>query len=322
VDPGVPKLSWAGLREIQVYGHHAVLNGFRFGGHYSKAGGPSKPFDKPNGVYSYDDNHPGFSMPNLHNRDTAMWVAVFASSRPGTPTAGVSFMPFLRVVSHDKDTGLMKFNSSVGEMEADFFVGAEALVIQEGGFFSNKVVKITANTADSVTLPAGLSLAADDYVLPAPGPEMDYKYLCSLKLDHSPGATRPPYNSKYALEWRNFAFRDNMTYSATGRPHPDIRNPAAPVQIDFRHHVSPLATGVIVVGQAISEAASDSGAYLALSHDSSRHEVAHFGVGRAPVNGMCTLSNGIVGFGRVQSLWATISRKGVIGRVIICGWVE
>ena len=318
VDPGVPRIQWYGPRTVKVYGHELVLNGFRFGGHSSKARAAARPLTTANGLYDYDSHVEGFSMPALSPAAPEMWVAAFAvAARAGSAPARIAFVPFLKVVERSGD--VVTFAPHAGAMAPGFYAGAEVLVCSAGGQFSYHLTTITANTASSVTLAdAPAALAAGDSLLPAPGLGVLFKYLRSLKLDYSPAAPGSPAFG----EWRNFVFRGGRTYSQTGNPWGTFSATwQSKRRLDLRDFVSPLATGVFGVAQAHVASGTAQPAYVTV-FDDGVHYIAHVGDDRAvpPSDGLSSMFEAPFFWG--QEIWVALNGTQQTGAVTILGWME
>ncbi|MCF6286709.1 MAG: hypothetical protein L3K26_16170, partial [Candidatus Hydrogenedentes bacterium] len=241
-DPGVPRIIWNGPRTIRVYGHHVLLNGFRFSGHYTKPGGVVQPFAEANASYTWDKQLNGLTLPVLSKEYPALWVAVFAVAEPDEKSATIRFMPFIKVDSYDVERHALVYEPNTGDFAPDFWAGTDVLVCKENRIYSNRLLKIESCTKAGIVLDVDdptFKLYPGDYVLPAPTPTGDYKYLRTLKLDYSPSIPTGEHG-----EWRNFVFSEGRTYSYHGNPFGDLKNPDFQ-EVDFSHHVSPLATGAL-----------------------------------------------------------------------------
>ncbi|MCE7871815.1 hypothetical protein DYH09_15755 [bacterium CPR1] len=318
-DYGTPRVYWSGPRSTGVLGPIATMSGFRYAGCSSTS--PSEipgsvTFPLPDREYLYDQCKLGVDMPNLTAADPEMWVGVFAVANRGDREAQVRYVPFLRLVSYDNASGVASFRTNVGRLTRSQFRSAPALISSVGGQFTYQVVQIQDNSDNSIRLPAGLDLKPDDYVLPAPSPYHHFGYLTSLKLEYSTSVTP---NRGNLSEWRNFVLLGRRMYSYTGNPWGEIQSTDFRA-LDFRHQVSPLATGVIVGGQAYIRSDSNQPAYLFVTYDAV-HTVCSFGIDRGIVSGMGTSSNSVVPFFRSQTLWCKVTSL-TTGKLTIFGWSE
>lgn len=317
-DSGPPRVIYNSARTIrlQLAGNgNVVLNGFRAGGHYMQASGSVYALDRASSA-SYDlddaDAHPGFGAPGIDAGSPEMWIAVFAARRAGESTATVNFVPYLLVTAYNSNTKTATFDALAGTMTTGAeWTGTDILACHEGGLFSWRTSTIASNTATTVTLSSSLSLAAGDYLLPAPPLGAEYKYLCSLKLDYAPGAN----------EWRNFCFSGRDTNSTTGNPFGNITS-TSDIELDMSGYVSPLATGWIAAIQAYRSSTTD-GSQLYISHDQgSLHTIAQVGLDRTAVANAGVTSPARGAFGASQSIYARVNHADTVGRVNILGWSE
>lgn len=226
---------------VKVFGTGVVMGGFRFRGQYYKGRAPyfAMPATK---VAEYNTT----GCPVLSAVKTETWVAVFACADSGDATATIRTMPFLRLAAPSGSTAnIIKGGESVHDLvttashswaSTNNLAGTECLVISEGAGFSGRVTTITANTSTSVTLATIGSIAAGDYILPAPPGWDHYCYLGSFYFD--------------TAEVRNFydtgsIVKGKMIYLVS----PDVSagsEPSPGQTMNCAGYISPLATGVIL----------------------------------------------------------------------------
>lgn len=305
-DASIPLIQYEASRSIKVFGHYATLNGFRYAGAYTKSTGPTRPFTSAVSVYDYDTYKRGVGMPAISG-GAEIWIAVFAVAPTTGTTASIAFVPFLRATAYS--AGTVTFNTSVGTLVSNYFTGADVLICKSAAQWSGKVTTATGNSGTTLTLAdSSITITTNDYVLPAPGPGVDYKYLRSLKLE----AVNP--------EWRNFYFAGDRVYSYTGNPFGNITSTSA-VALDFSHYVSPLAVGVLGSVQTYITDASGSSAYTYIMPDAV-HTTAQIGVDRTSASGDGISAMFEAPFFRDQQLWVKVLAGNVVGRVVILGWIE
>lgn len=308
--PGVPRVTWNGEHTVAHPAAYVALTGFRVGGCAQRLTGPVVALAA--GSATYNSQLTGITIPSLDATYDTLWVAAFAV--PSAPAVGaIQFQPFLKLTSWS--AGVASFDSRAGTMTTNAYAGCSALVCHENGAFSWSTTTVVSNTTNSVTLAnAGLSLAAGDYILLSPPGYSAFGYMVSLLLDYSVGAAD-------GFEWRNFATAAARTNSYGGNPFGNITSTTY-TELDFRGHVSPLATGVVGSIQAYRLAADGQGAYLYLGHDSANHVIASCGQDRTSAYGDGQSANFAATFGAKQSLWAKVDDASTVGNVVLYGWTE
>lgn len=309
VEGGPPLLRWAGIRTVRVLGSNVTLNGFRVAGAALDYSGPNLQFDAE--TYTYDDGLNGIGMPTMDATYLKTWVAAFAVESAGQAT--LAWQPFLRVESWIG--GVATYDVREGAMTPSAFVGTPCLICHENGEVSWRVVTITANTANTVTLSdPTLTLTAGDYILPAPAGHSVYRYLGSLLLDWSDGVAGD-------CEWRNFATSGRQLNSYTGNPFGDLTS-LTYQELDFRGYISPLATGVLGNVQVFRLATDGNGCYAYFGHDSADHVIASVGRDRTSAWGDGLSAPMSCVFSQGQKLWAKVDDAASVGRLTIYGWIE
>jgi hypothetical protein len=253
---------------VRVFSTYVTMGGFRFRGQYTKGRAPvfAMPATK---VAEYNTT----GCPVLSAVKTETWVAVFACADSGDATATIRTMPFLRLAAPSGSTAnIIKGGERVHDLvttashswaSTNNLAGTECLVISEGAGFSGRVTTITANTSTSVTLATIGSIAAGDYILPAPPGWDHYVYLGSFYYD--------------TAEVRNFYDTGNlvkgkMVYITS--PDVSAGSEPSPGQImDCRGYISPLATGVVIDSSGILSTASTGGYAEYFDPDGAAHVV-------------------------------------------------
>lgn len=343
VDPGSPTPGYldpeAGQPRLRIRTGGFVLNGFRWRGSHLSLSGLYGPYFNPTGeVQLSNGNYPGYYLPSGAATSVEVnqfWVGVFACDRG--QGIEVVFQPYLRVTSVDGASGLIYSTHSGAPVSVNALAGRDVLVCGEGGFLSGRKTAVIGNGAagsDStgrIEVAERGSVQAGDYLLTAPSlatPQGNctYKYICTLKVDRT----------AQGLNWRNFAMVKPTTHSRTytyfdwpnntvPRSFPSNQ---APAKVDFREHLPPLATGVSLNALVrrseffpLSVASED--VTLELSHDSSGHSIAMFGMLNA-VSGGGIRTNAMLAFSKQQALWVTVSGPTNIfdAQIVIQGWLE
>ena len=256
---------------------HILMGGFRFFGQYTKARVPvfSRITGSPQTV-SVSTDLGAESTAHLNG-----WYAVFACADNNDATPSFKLMPFLRAgsVAGSQITfcsGAEGVHTNTATSYAwtaiNNLAGTECLVINEtldgrANAFSGRTTTITANTTTTITLTDIGTIAAFDFILPAPPGFDNYCYMGSFYYE-SPGDVRNIGDTGSLVKAKMIDTAD-PNWSATGQ----IGTIAAPVAIRFGGYVCPLATGVVVKDTA-SFSTSSTGTYAAyFDIDGSQHIV-------------------------------------------------
>ena len=259
---------------------HILMGGFRFFGQYTKARVP---------VFSRTTGSPPTisTSTDLGAESTAHlngWYAVFACADSGDATPSFKLMPYLRVgtVAGSQITfcsGAEGVHTNTATSYAwtaiNNLAGTDCLIINEtvngrANAFSGRTTTITANTTTTITLSDIGTIAAFDFILPAP-PNFDhYCYMGSFYYE-SPGDVRNIGDTGSLVKAKMIDTQD-PNWSANGQ----IGTIASPVAIRFGGYVCPLATGVVVKDTSSFSTAS-TGTYAAyFDIDGSNHIVQEF----------------------------------------------
>jgi hypothetical protein len=311
---GLADVRWNGSTTVEARGYHLTMAEFAFGGSYSQLRGPT--YSVPGGRISaeYMGHHHGYGAPYYDETEPEIWVALFGIGVPERGEVELGFAPFLRVTSVNGSE--IEIDTQSGALESEFFNGGQVLLCHESGERSGRIVHVVTNGTGTLTIAEDVHLAPDDWILLAPrreGADVPFRYTRTLKFDVLPDQS---------MELRNFQFSGRDTYSYVGNPFGDLIESEYEA-IDFRHHIAPLAVGVIGTIQAFRLSDDGGAASLTISHDSSNHMVAAVSVSRTGSygDGLTVPFRAPLHRSR-QELFVRVNNAQSVGRLTITGWVE
>lgn len=330
-NPILPHIAWHNPTSVRVYADRVLLTGFRYQGRDYKSVGLDKPFPAASAgynTYDYQTAREGYNAVALVSPGDEWWVAIFAVAKRTDANASLLFVPYMKVSSWSSGTNTATINVMSGRISGDF-TGSDILICSENGLFSGKSMRVVSNTDTTITINPGsqaLSLAANDYLLIAPGvvgSNYEYKYLRTVKFDYDVPA--PGYSL------RNFVYCGDKVFSYHGALPNLAGTPVYPTftEIVFSSFgsnstgvVGPLASGVLGTIQAFSSTSGDT-SYLFLSHDSSNHIISEVGSDRTSAANDGTTAPFFAPFNREkQSLWGCVSTANTTGKITVMGWFE
>eukprot|EP01006_Ploeotia_vitrea_P022412 TRINITY_DN54830_c0_g1_i1.p1 TRINITY_DN54830_c0_g1~~TRINITY_DN54830_c0_g1_i1.p1 ORF type:complete len:443 (+),score=42.05 TRINITY_DN54830_c0_g1_i1:200-1330(+) len=324
---------------IKVFGYHLMLDGFRFMGCATSPDGPQMGI--PHGIeVAYDQALVGFSMPCPTEApdQKQFWVACQAIE-PGeasASTAQITFIPFMRVIEYDPTTRTVSCYSNVGKIVNGFFDGGMVMLCQEGGRWSGRIAQVMASSynatknTNELVLSSDAALQAGDYLeLSVPG--RSFRHLRSLKADASAIPTGAQSNpGPVRFDWRSFVTEGADVFSHVG-PLPTEGaggiNSTAFTPLDFRHFVSPLATGVIgnILVANNTNPANGKAVTLTLSVDGVSNSVASISNERAWCQGDGVQATFRAPFhSDAQFLYGKVDAESpeYTAKIVITGWTE
>lgn len=308
---------------VRVFRNFATMGGFRFRGQYTRGHAPTFPMPTSKVASLGTQLGAGMTAATFEN-----WYAVFACANDGDEQAVIKIMPFLRAGTvSGANVPLIKAGERVHALTAQSYAwgasnnmaGTECLVISENGGFSGRVTTITANSASQITVADAGSLAAYDFLLPAPPGFEHYAYLGSFYFDTA--EVRNIYDSGTLVKAK-------MTYLMS--PDVGIGVIAAPGQImDCAGYISPLATAVTIDSSCALSTAS-TGQYVEyFDPDGSSHIVQTCDMYKATSNSQpITFDNVQVPFIYHQKFnFYNAGAEGpkenrINGQLNITGWIE
>jgi hypothetical protein len=252
-----------------------VMGGFRIFGNYLKDRAPRVASGvNGKGTLSFLTDLAYETTAEVHN-----WYGVFACANNGDASTTYKLVPFLRVGSvagsvctlnyAGESTNAHSIVAATYTFTANNMAGVECLVITEsGGGWSGRTTTITANTTTTVTLGTIGTVAAYDFLLPAPAGFTHYAYLGSVYWETEP---RNIADSGESVTARMINTQDPLWPAAGAVASPGVK-------VNFAGYISPLATGVLLASVETLSTATVSGASTTyFSHDGSAHDVAqHF----------------------------------------------
>jgi hypothetical protein len=258
------------------------------------------------------------------------WYGIFACADDGG-TIAYKLMPFLRVGSIASDVVTL---NAAGEgvhttsaatyswSSTDNLAGTDCLIINEtinsrANSFSGRVTTITANTSTTVTLSDEGTVAALDFLLPAPPGYDHYVYLGSFYYDTAEVRNIADTGSAVKAKMINSA---DPNYSASG-------SIASAVQLRWGGYICPLATAAIVKDTFSLSTASLGQCATAFWHDSGSHEIEQtFTQKEATATTTHVSDNITLPFGFDQSSYyltfGSLDSSRASGSIEIKGWIE
>lgn len=277
VNPNGPRsiIQYGNATTIKIRDRQYPMGGFRFHGQYKKTNVPvfQSEYTESN-VSTSSALAFGMSSVVLEN-----WYGVFACANDGDAYVTFRLVPFLRVESVATDVVTLRkagigVHSSAPQTYTwanDALNGVECLVITETIegrtiAFSGRETTITDSTTTTVTLANIGTVAAEDWLLPAPTDEFsNYRYCGACYVD--------------TAEIRNIAdsgsiVKSRGTFDVSGTntgsvPTAEVRQPSG--------YISPLATavyfqstgvlGTATTGQYVENFDIDSGTHTVASGD-------------------------------------------------------
>lgn len=304
---------------VRVSRQNAAMGGFRFRGQYTNGAAPT--FAMPaNKVVSTSTGLGAESAVRTEN-----WYAVFACANSGG-TVSLKLMPFLRAGTvAGSNVPLIKAGEAVHALTATTYAwgatnnlaGVECLVITEGGEFSGRVTTITANVAGQVTLASIGTVAAYDFLLPAPPGFEHFCYLGSFYFDTAEVRNIADAGVVVKAKMVNLADPDFTASGAIGTA----------VRLNFGGYISPLATAVVVKDTHTLSTASTGNHAGYFWHDSSSHTIQENFEQKTSTGNETFVWDGIeLPFSQWQDIWYSTggslaaSRAGAT--LEVKGWIE
>jgi hypothetical protein len=305
---------------VKVFRSHAVMGGFRFRGQYSKGRAPCFPMPTSK-VASVSTGLGAESAVRPEN-----WYAVFAVANAGDATATLKVMPYLRAGTvSGSNVPLIKAGEGIHALTAQTYAwssvnnmaGTDCLVISEGGAFSGRVTTITANVAGQVTLGTIGSVAAYDFLLPAPPGFTHYVYLGSFYFD--------------TAEVRNIADAGIVVkakmVNLSDPNFPSSGAVASAVELRFGGYISPLAAAVVIKDSHTLSTASTGDHANYFWADSSNHEIQANYEKKTSSSSDTYVWDGVeLPFSQRQSIWylngGTLAAQRSAANLEIKGWIE
>jgi hypothetical protein len=231
---------YAGAQSMRVFRNFATMGGFRFRGQYSKGRAPT--FAMPsNKVVTSPGDLGGMTAKTDEN-----WYAIFACANDGDAVATLKMMPFLRVGSvagsalnlqQFKEGSVSVITQTYAWTSTNNLADTDILVISEGGGFSGRVAKITANSSSQIVVDTVGSIAVGSTLLPAPPGFDHYVYLGSFYFDTA--EVRNIYDSGSLVKAK--MIYTLLPDTSTGSfPYPTF------TVIDCTGYICPLATAVVL----------------------------------------------------------------------------
>lgn len=318
-----------GPRSVVQYGSATSVNvretsmqmaGFRFMGGYSKVYAPTYPTPTQVNNISTSTDLGAETSVALEN-----WYGIFACANDGDTTCTFKIMPFLRAGSvAGSVVTLNKAGEGIHSVVAKTYAwtatnnltGVDCLVISEGGGFSGRLTSITANTGTTITLATIGSVAAFDFMLPAPPGFTQYCYLGSFYFDTA--EVRNIYDSGSLVKSKGIYILS---------PTINGSQPLNGVEMNAAGYISPLACAV-VVDSSCTLSTSSAGDYAEyLVGDGSGHIVQSDVVYKDNATNMSvSFSNGQVPFLYYQKFYyanaGSLASTRVSGQLNVTGWIE
>ena len=309
---------------VKVFRNHAVMGGFRFRGQYSKGRAPVFPMPASK-IASVSTGLGAEAAVRGEN-----WYAVFACANNGDAAATLKVMPFLRAGTvSGSNVPLIKAGEGIHALTAQTYAwsaannlaGTDCLVISEGGNFSGRLTTITANSSSQITLASVGSVAAYDFLLPAPPNFTNYVYLGSFYFDTA--EVRNIYDSG-SLVKAKMVFLQQPAAALTGA----VAGPPG-VSFDCAGYICPLATSVTFDSSCSLSTATSGGFAEYFDPDGGNHIVdSRYEVKATATTETVVFSNIQVPFLYHQKFWyynggtAGIPANRISGQFNITGWIE
>lgn len=300
------------------------MGGFRFFGRYKQDEALTFPSNgQPLSCSTSSDLAFGMSSVVLEN-----WYAVFACANNEDQYVTLKIVPFLRADSVATSTiTLRKAGENVHSSSPQTYTWAndalnnlECLVISETldgrtNAFSGRVATITDSTTTTITLDTIGTVAANDWLLPAPNGFDNYRYCGSFYMD--------------AAEVRNIADSGTLVvskgiYDFSGTNTGSV---ASPEKRSISGYISPLATAVSLYS-TFNLATTSTGQYVEYyAIDGSAHTIYSVDIQKvATVGHSCASAGFQIPFSFGQQYYYsnagafTASRTN--GQQNITGWIE
>lgn len=310
-------LTYNGAQSVTFHAPFIPMGGFRFRGGFTRFAGVS--LAKPNSNVASLTTELTVCSTRASN-----WYAVFGVANEGATQASLRIMPFFRAgtVSGSNvplvEAGERKPSPASASYTGmtDQLNGADVLVISENGYWSGRVTTITDCTESQVTLQTIGSIAANDWLLPAPIGFDHYGYIGSFYRD--------------TAEVRNIA-DDGINVMSKGTyldyAAQESGQIASPTLFKTYGHICPLATNVIMDVETQLNTASTGlyAQYFAI--DGSAHTIRTTTTNKALSTNETDYQAGVtIPFYRPQEFY--YSNAGALapnrssGRFHITGWVE
>lgn len=266
-------IQYKNANEVYLRDAQYPMAGFRFHGRYLKQGVPNFTPTSQQSVASFTTGLAfGMSSVVLEN-----WYGVFAVADEGDANCAFEIVPFLRIKSalgggqFDLNKAGEAIHSAVAQTytwAADALNGAELLCITETidgrvNNWSGRVTTVTDSTTTAITVADAGSLAAMDFVLPAPVGYDHYRYCGAVYYDTG--------------EIRNLA-DDGRTVRSRGISDQSVATTGQVTNVEMEPagYISPLATSVYIQSTCVLSTASEGQYVEGFYLDSSDHEVSSF----------------------------------------------
>ncbi len=307
---------------VRVFRSHVTMGGFRFRGQYTRGRAPT--FAMPTSkIASVSTGLGAESAVRTEN-----WYAVFAVANNGDATAQIKCMPFLRAGTVvGSNVPLIKAGEGVHAITAQTYAwgstnnlaGTSCLVITENGQFSGRTTTVTANVAGQITLANIGSVAAYDFLLPAPPGYEHFCYLGSFYFDTA--EVRNIYDSGTVAKGKMIFIAQPsaaLTSSVVGPPG---------VTFDCSGYISPLATAVILDSSCVLSTASTGSLAEYFDPDGGNHIIQTSFVFKATTGSQTVVFDNIqVPFMYPQKFnyynAGSLSASRINGQFNITGWIE
>jgi hypothetical protein len=305
---------------VKVFRNHAVMGGFRFRGQYSKGRAPMFPMP----ASKIASVATGLGAESTAR--TESWYAVFACANAGDSTATLKVMPFLRAGTvSGSNVPLIKAGEGVHALTAQTYAwsaannlaGVECLVITEGGKFSGRTTTITANIAGQVTLASVGTVAAYDFLLPAPPGFEHFVYLGSFYFDTA--EVRNIADAGVVVKAKMIQLADpNFTVSGAVASWTELR---------FGGYICPLASAVVVQDTHTLSTASTGDHASYFGSDASDHEIqANYEKKTSSTSDAYVWDGVELPFAQWQSIWykngGSLAAQRSAAKIEIKGWLE
>ncbi len=305
---------------VKVFRNHAVMGGFRFRGQYSKGRAPMFPMPASK-IASVSTGLGAESAVRTEN-----WYAVFACANNGDATATLKVMPFLRAGTvSGSNVPLIKAGEGIHALTAQNYAWStannladvECLVITEGGKFSGRTTTIAANSAGQITLANVGTVAAYDFLLPAPPNFTNYVYLGSFYFDTA--EVRNIADAGVVVKAKMIQLADpNFTASGAVTSWTELR---------FGGYICPLATAVVVQDTHTLSTASTGDHANYFGSDASDHEIQANYEKKTSATSDTYVWDGVeLPFSQWQSVWykngGSLAAQRSAAKLEIKGWLE
>jgi hypothetical protein len=320
-----------GSQTLSFYRNFATMGGFRFRGHYTRGRAPTFPMPASK-VASLNS---GLGAESAIKRDS--WYAFFACANDGDAAAVIKAMPYLRAGTvAGNNVPLIKAGEAIHALtsttyswsSADNLAGTECLVISENGFWSGRVTTITANSTSQVTLASAGTLAAYDFLLPAPPGYDHYVYLGSCYYEYDSGVDIEAIRNIYDSGTYVGAYMVDILKDKAGTTGFTAGEEATPVEIDARGYICPLATAAVLSLSSVISTTSTGDFGEQIGGDTGSHFVAQRYIKKSDAAATLSVVNdGIIAPFLYPQTFAysnsgTLATNRTSGTMRVLGWIE